>query len=74
VDAGLLKKGQANGLTKPLDNAIHSLDKGQPTDACNQLQDLISEVNAKTPNPLAAATAAGLIVEAEAIRDATGCP
>jgi hypothetical protein len=73
VDDGVLKNGQANGLTKPLDNAIRSLDKGKTADACNQLQDFISEVNAKTPEPLDAATAAGLIAEADAIRAAIGC-
>ena len=73
VDNGTFKQGQAIGLTKPLDNAIRSLDKGNVEDACNQLQDFIAEVNAKTPEPLDAATAADLIDAAEAIRVAVGC-
>jgi hypothetical protein len=73
VDDGVLKPGQANGLTQPLDNAIRSLDKGNTADACNQLQDFIVKVNEKTPDPLDAATAADLIAEADAIRAAIGC-
>jgi hypothetical protein len=73
VDNGTLKPGQANGLSKPLDNAIRSLDQGNVEDACNQLQDFIDKVNAKTPDPLDAGTAAGLLDAAEAIRIAVGC-
>ncbi|MDX1418128.1 MAG: hypothetical protein R3293_28260, partial [Candidatus Promineifilaceae bacterium] len=73
VDTGVLKKGQANGLIKPLQNAIRSLDKGNPVAACNQLADFIAEVNAKTPSPLDAATAAGLIADAQAVQTAIGC-
>ena len=42
VDDGILKQGQANGLTQPLNNAIRSLDKGHTVDACNQLTDFIA--------------------------------
>ena len=73
VDDGSLKKGQANGLTKPLDSAIRSLDKGNIVAACNQLTDFIAEVNAKTPSPLDGATAAALIADAQAIQSAIGC-
>jgi hypothetical protein len=73
VDDGVLKPGQANGLTQPLDNAIRRLDKDKVEDACNQLADFIAEVNAKTLEPLDAETAAGLIAEAEAIQSAIGC-
>ena len=68
-----LKPGQAKGLTRPLNNALRSLGKGKPADACNQLQDFITKVNAKTPTPLDAITAATLIADAEAIRSALGC-
>ncbi|HEX6383278.1 MAG TPA: hypothetical protein VF177_01290 [Anaerolineae bacterium] len=74
VDDGVLKQGQTNGLLQPLDNALRSLDKGKTTDACNQLQDFVDEVEAKTPEPLDAATAAELIDGAEAIQAAIGCP
>jgi hypothetical protein len=73
VNEGVLKPGQANGLTHPLDNAEQSLDDGRPEDACNQLDDFIDEVNDKTPEPLDADTAAGLIVDAEAIQSSIGC-
>jgi hypothetical protein len=70
---GTLNKGQANGLRKPLENALRSLDKGNTAAACTQLADFIAEVEAKTPDPLDAATAAFLIADAEAIRTAIGC-
>jgi len=70
---GTLKPGQANGLTRPLDNALRSLDKGKTASACNQLQDFINKVNEKTPTPLDAGTAATLIADAEAIRTSLGC-
>jgi hypothetical protein len=73
VDSGVLNPGQANGLIRPLDNAIRSLDKGQTADACNQFQDFIDEVNAKTPQPLDVDTATSLITKAEVIRAAIGC-
>lgn len=67
-----LKNGQANGLTKPLTNALRSISKGKISAACSQLSDFIEEVNAKTP-PLSESTAAYLIDEAIAIMDAIGC-
>ncbi len=73
VDDGVLKAGQANGLIRPLKNAIRSLDKGKVKPACSQLADFIDKVNAKTPSPLDAATAAELITGANAIRAAIGC-
>ena len=73
VDTVVLKRGQANGLMHPLANAIRSLDKGKTSAACNQLQDFIDEVNAKTPEPLDAATAAELIADAEEIGTAIDC-
>jgi len=73
VDDEILKAGQANGLFKPLDNAIRSLDKGNVEDACNQLNDFIVKVEDKTPTPLDAATAAELIDSAEAFKSSIGC-
>ena len=73
VDDGVLKRGQANGLEQPLQNAIRSLNKGKINAACNQLDDFIVEVNDKTPNPLDTATAADLIADAQAIQVAIGC-
>jgi Regulator of Chromosome Condensation (RCC1) repeat protein/FIMAH domain-containing protein len=65
VDAAVLTSRQANGLIKPLGNALRSLDRGKDADACNQLLDFITKVR-KTP-ALDAATAADLIAAAEAI-------
>jgi CSLREA domain-containing protein len=73
VDDEILKTGQAKGLLTPLDNAISSLDKGNVEDACNQLNDFIVKVDEKTPTPLDAATAAGLIDSAEALKSSIGC-
>lgn len=73
ISDGVLNQGQGNGLIRPLENAIRSLEKGKTADTCNQLQDFIDKVNDKSPTPLDVATAAGLIAEAEAIRTAAGC-
>ena len=70
---GTLKAGQANGLIRPLDNALSSLEVGHFDDACNQLQDFIDKVYEKTPVPLDEETAAGLIADAQAIRSSLGC-
>lgn len=72
VDDGVLKAKQANGLIRPLENALRSLDKDQPADACNQLGDFIVEVEAKVP-PLTEAQASELIASATAIREVLGC-
>ena len=72
-DAGVLKAGQANGLTRPLDAALRSLGKGQIGPACSQLQDFIDEATLKTPDPIDPATAAELIASAEEIRAALSC-
>lgn len=72
VDEGVLKVGQAKGLIKPLENALRSLDKDQPEDACNQLGDFIMEVEAKVP-PLTEAQAGELIASAAAIREMLAC-
>lgn len=73
VEAGILKNGQSNGLKSPLDNVVRSLEKGSVEDACNQLQDFIDEVEAKTPGPLDAGTAESLIAQAETTRMALDC-
>lgn len=73
VDSGVLKTGQANGLTHPLQNAIRSLDDGRFVPACSQLQDFINEVTDKTPTPLDATNADALINGANDIRTKIGC-
>lgn len=68
-----LKTGQITGLTKPLDNALRSLDKDKTEDACNQLADFVSVVEGKTPTPLLPDDATALITDVNAIRDDLGC-
>ena len=46
---GVLKPGQANGLMRPLQNALRSLEKEKQDAACSQLKDFINEVISKTP-------------------------
>jgi hypothetical protein len=67
-----LKPGQANGLTRPLENALRSIDQGKTEPACNQLQDFIDEVIAKTP-PLTVASSDKLIADANAVRFLLKC-
>lgn len=67
-----LKPGQANGLTRPLENALRSIDQGKTGPACNQLQDFIDEVIAKTP-PLTVASSDKLIADANAVRFLLAC-
>ncbi len=69
----ILKPGQANGLTHPLENALRSVGKGNTDDACNQLEDFVTKVEAKTPAPLPTDEAATLINAANDIRDSLGC-
>jgi len=73
VDDGSLTSGQANGLNRPLNTVIRSLEKGNINSACGQLTDFIGEVNEKTPTPLDVTTAAELIADAEALQAAIGC-
>jgi hypothetical protein len=73
VTEGVLKAGQANGLLKPLGNALRSLEKGKTASACSQLQDFIGEVLEKTPTPLDEAHSGELIDAAQAVRSSLGC-
>lgn len=69
-----LKTGQAKGLTKPLENAYDSLYLRDNTNAaCSQLQDFITKVEAKTPDPVEPGQATGLINDANDILDSLGC-
>jgi hypothetical protein len=74
VTAGHLKPGQANGLIRPLNNALKSLANGRVNAACGQLADFQAEVDAKVAGgALLAAEGDALVAEAEAIRTAIGC-
>ena len=71
---GSLKRGQANGLIRPLRNALRSLGKGHIAAACSQLQDFIVEVNQKVVDgALGQADADLLIAAASGIRSDLGC-
>lgn len=45
--SGVLKAGQASGLSQPLVNAAGKLQAGQPADAQNMINDFIREANLK---------------------------
>ena len=74
VATDALKPGQANGLLRPLQNALRSLENGRIEAACAQLADFQAEVAGKVADgALASAVGDALIAEAEAIRAAIGC-
>lgn len=74
VGSGRLKPGQATGLTRPLQNALRSLAKGQLASASAQLSDFQVEVARKVADgALTPEEAAALIDSATAIRTALGC-
>ena len=73
ASAGTLKRGQANGLTRPLENALRSLSRDGTEAACNQLTDFMTEVGLKTPEPLPQVEADAILASADSIRDALGC-
>jgi probable HAF family extracellular repeat protein len=74
VANGSLRPGQANGLTRPLQNALRSLARGSIASACSQLHDFKVEVSAKIRDgALSAAEGMALIDAADAIRAALGC-
>jgi hypothetical protein len=74
VTTGTLKPGQANGLVRPLENALRSLEDGLVSAACAQLADFQAEVARKVADgALSAAEGDALIAEAEGIRAAIGC-
>lgn len=67
-----LNPGQGNGLTRPLRNALRSIDANRIQAACSQLKDFINEVIDKTP-PLTSTTSNALIADASAIRTVLSC-
>jgi hypothetical protein len=74
VAEGSLKEGQANGLTRPLRNALRSLDRGQIAPACSQLNDFLTEVTRKVlDGALTPGEGVALIEAARSIRTALGC-
>lgn len=73
VDGDLLNPRQANGLLRPLDNVLKSLEKGKTEAACSQVADFIFEVGEKTPDPIPATEAQDLIDGAELIQLLLGC-
>ena len=73
VNTDVLKRGEANRLTKSLDKVLRNLEKNRTAAACSQLDDFIAEVTLSTPDPLDAATADALIRDAQAMRTAFGC-
>ena len=66
-DQGVLNKGQANALTKKLEQAKKQLDKDKPQQAINAVNAFINQINAFSGNVLPEETAAELIMEAEMV-------
>ena len=74
VASGSLKPGQANGLIRPLQNALRSLAKGNLAPACSQLNDFQVKVTQKIlEGALTPGAGVALIDAATSIRTALGC-
>jgi probable HAF family extracellular repeat protein len=74
VTAGILKAGQANGLSRPLQNASRSLANGQTASACSQLAGFVVEVTRKVRDgALSSGEGSALTEAATGIRVALGC-
>ena len=69
-----LPHGMANSLLAKVGAAQASLAVGDTTGACDALQALINEAQAQSGQHLTAAQATAIIVAAQAIRTALGCP
>jgi len=73
--AGILNKGQAQGIIRPLENALRSLDNGKLLPACSQLFDFILGVGELIDDGiLSLMQGQPLIDQAELCRQALGCP
>ena len=74
VEDGTLKPGQANGLSRPLKNALRSLARGKIAPACSQLYDFEVEVYEKVlDGVLTIEEGNDLVDTAESIRLDLGC-
>jgi len=74
VEEGSLKSGQANGLMRPLQNALRSVAAGRPASACSQLSDFLAEVSRKVlDGALTPGEGAALSQAATSIQSALGC-
>ncbi|HEU4890858.1 MAG TPA: hypothetical protein VFT47_04875, partial [Vicinamibacterales bacterium] len=68
------KSGPANGLMRPLQNALRSVAAGRPASACSQLSDFLAEVSRKVlDGALTPAEGAALSEAATSIRSPLGC-
>jgi len=69
-----LRSGQANGLIRPLQNALRSMAAGHPESACSQVSDFEAGVQQKIlDGVLSASDGQALIDAAEVIRRDLGC-
>lgn len=74
VASGVLNQGQGNSLTAKLQAAINSLNNGNTTAACNQLQAFINQVNALiSRGVLSLAEGQPLVNVADDIANELGC-
>jgi hypothetical protein len=71
---GVLSAGQANGLIAKLTATLGSLNRGNATPACNQLDAFVNQVNAfANSGVLTASQGQALIDAAQAVRMMIGC-
>jgi hypothetical protein len=74
VAQGVLSQGNGNALTAKLQAAISSLNNGNASAACNQLQAFINQVQAFiNSGKLTPAQGQALIDSANAIKSVLGC-
>ena len=70
-----LNQGERNSLIAKLNAASDAVNRGNVTAACNQLDAFINDVLAfRNSGRIAAATANGLISDAQAVKNSLGCP
>jgi hypothetical protein len=74
IATGALTPGQANGLIRPLENALRSLARGHGNSACSQLYDFEQGVDQKVlDGAITAQDGAALIESVRRIRTDLGC-
>jgi hypothetical protein len=72
--SGTLNFGQANGVTRPLENALRSLSRGKLTPACSQLSDFQDGVNQLVADGVLSSQQGAILSGAAArVRDSLGC-
>ena len=74
VDDGKLKRGQGNGMIRPLRNALRSLGKNKTISACSQIRDFIDTANGKIADGALDPTDGNPLISAGmVVRNQLGC-